>query len=597
MTPKPNPARPDTDPVQGQTTTDPAPSASSSSSSSSAPTARERLASLASHLLPSGNTEFDYVIVGGGTAGAVLANRLTEDRDVSVAVIEGGPSDVGRDVVLDLKRWLEMLGSELDYDYPTVEQPRGNSHIRHSRAKVLGGCSSHNTLISFRPFNADLDDWADNYGCPDWKAATVQPYGDRLKMNIVPVAPQNRNQVARDWVDACSAATGAPVIEDLNAQIVHRGGFQKAVGFFDIAYDPYDGKRSSASVAYLHPIMPHGPNRRHNLHLFLETWATGLDFDKADASRIRGVDVVTKHGLKRTLTARREVILCAGAIDTPRLLLHSGIGPRGDLERLGLPCKLDVPGVGLNLTDHPESIIMWETRDTPPETVMSSDAGLFLRVLPPNAEPFPHPGPDLMFHIYQVPFADNTEREGYRRPPHAICMTPNICRSQARGKVSLASADPRDKPLLDFKYFEDANNYDERILIEGIKWARRIAQQAPFKQHLVEEVAPGPKVQTDEEIGEYARKVAHTVYHPAGTCRMGTPSPRFGGSGSDDSVVVDQRDLSVVGLKGLRVCDASVLPTLPTINPMLTILMVAERAAELIRNDAWVKGLRKQQWA
>ncbi|PWN47636.1 alcohol oxidase [Violaceomyces palustris] len=575
--------------------------ASTSSTSSTAPSsARERLSSLASHLLPSGNTEFDYVIVGGGTAGAVLANRLTEDREVSVAVIEGGPSDVGDDRVLDLRRWLEMLGSELDYDYPTVEQPRGNSHIRHSRAKVLGGCSSHNTLISFRPFNEDLDDWKNNYGCPSWGSSNLQPFGDRLKMNIVPVAPQQRNQVARDWVQACSLATGAPILEDLNAQIVHRGGFQEAVGFFDISYDPYNGHRSSASVAYLHPIMPHGPHRRHNLHLFLETWATKLEYE-ADAAtaeplKVKGVRVRTKHGLEKTLSARREVILCAGAVDTPRLLLHSGIGPRSQLERLGMECRLDVPGVGENLTDHPESIIMWETRDTPPETVMSSDAGLFLRVLPPNAEPNPHPGPDLMFHIYQIPFADNTARQGYEVPEHAICMTPNITRSQARGRITLASNDPEEKPLLDFKYFEDPRGYDERILVEGIKWARKIAQQSPFKEHLVKEVAPGPSCQTDEQLSAYARSVAHTVYHPAGTCRMGTPSPSFGGKGRDPTVVVDQNDLKVVGVKKLRICDASLLPTLPTVNPMLTILMVAERAAELIRNDAWVQGRRRTDW-
>ncbi|CBQ67832.1 related to Choline dehydrogenase [Sporisorium reilianum SRZ2] len=597
MAPKPNAARPNTNPVHGQTVEDkPANPTLTPSSSSSGPSARERLASLASHLLPGGNTEFDYVIVGGGTAGAVLANRLTEDRNVSVAVIEGGPTDVGNDMVLDLRRWLEMLGSDLDYDYPTVPQPRGNSFIRHSRARVLGGCSSHNTLISFRPFNADLDDWANNYACPSWSASAVQPYGDRLKMNIVPVAPQQRNQVARDWVLASSRATGAPVLEDFNAHIVHRGGFQKAVGFFDIAYDPYSGQRSSASVAYLHPIMPHGPYKRHNLHLFLETWANTFEYAAHDRTKVTGVRVTTKHGLTKTLTARREVILCAGAIDTPRLLLHSGIGPRRDLEALGLACKHDVPGVGLNLTDHPESIVMWQTRDTPPETVMSSDAGLFLRVLPADAEPHPHPGPDLMFHIYQVPFADNTERVGYERPEHAICMTPNICRSQARGKVSLASADPKDKPLLDFKYFEDADNYDERILIEGVKWARRIAEQSPFKEHLVKEIAPGPKIQSDKDIGEYARKVAHTVYHPAGTCRMGTPSAAHGGKGTDDTVVVDEKDLRIVGLKGVRVCDASVLPTLPTINPMLTILMVAERAAELIRDDAWENGLRKADY-
>ncbi|PWN24723.1 alcohol oxidase [Jaminaea rosea] len=541
------------------------------------PSARQRLAGLASHLLPQGNTEFDYIIVGGGTAGAVLADRLTENANVSVAVIEGGPSDVGQDRVLDLKRWLELMGSDLDYDYPTVEQPMGNSHIRHSRAKVLGGCSSHNTLISFRPFNEDLDHWANHYGCPEWSAARIQPYGDRLKVNAVPVQPQHRNQVAKDWVKASSLATGAPIIDDFNAQIAHRNGFDKAVGFFNISYDPHSGYRSSASVAYMHPIMPHGPYRRNNLHLFLETWARHLVYDEQSPLTVKGVAVRTKAGLLKTLTARKEVILCAGAIDTPRLLLHSEVGPRSDLEALGMPCRHDLPGVGSNLRDHPESIIMWETRDTPTvETTMQSDAGLFLRVLPPNAEPHPHAGPDLMFHIYQCVFDTNLERQGFRRPNHAICMTPNIPRSQSSGKLSLASSNPEDKPLLDFKYFEDPNGYDARILVEGMKWARKVAQQSPFKEHLLEEIAPGPSVQSDEELSAYARKVAHTVYHPMGTTKMGDPS-------QDRMAVVDQKDMRIVGMKGVRVCDAGVFPSVPTVNPMLTVLMCAERCADLIK--------------
>lgn len=480
------------------------------------------------------------------------------------------------DSVLDLKRWLELLGSDLDYDYGTTEQPMGNSHIRHSRARVLGGCSSHNTLISFRPFNEDLDIWANHLGCPDWNSKKIQPYGDKLKMNIVPVQPQHRNQVAKDWVQACSSTTGAPVMDDMNGKIVHGGGFDKAVGFFNISYDPNTGYRSSSSVAYLHPIMPHGQYRRDNLHLFLETWTQKLVYDEQDPLKVKGVSVRTSSGLEKTLTARKEVILCAGAVDSPRLLLHSEVGPRAELEKLGLKCRVDLPGVGENLQDHPESIIMWAVKDTPTdETTMLSDAGLFLRVLPAESEPFQHPGPDLMFHIYQVPFAENTERQGYRRPEHAICMTPNITRSQARGKLSLASANPEDKPLLNFRYFEDKDNYDAKILVEGMKWARKIAQSSPFKEHLIEEVAPGPAVQSDEDLSRYARAVHHTVYHPAGTCRMG--------SQEDKLAVVDQKDLTIKGLKGIRVCDASVLPTLPTINPMLTVLMVAERCADLIK--------------
>lgn len=568
MTPPPSNANVPSKKVFGQPS-------DSNASTTQKPSARQRLVSLASHLLPQGNTEFDYVIVGGGTAGAVLANRLTEDRNVTVAVIEGGPSDVGLDRVLDLKRWLELLGSDLDYDYPTTEQPMGNSHIRHSRARVLGGCSSHNTLISFRPFNEDLDHWAKYYGCPDWHSQKIQPYGDKLKMNIVAVAPQHRNQVAKDWVTASSSTTGAPILDDMNGKIVHGGGFDKAVGFFNISYDPYTGHRSSASVAYLHPIMPHGPYRRDNLHLFLETWAKHLVYDEADPLKVAGVAVRTSAGLEKTITARKEVILCAGAIDTPRLLLHSEIGPKSELENLGLKCRHDLPGVGENLQDHPESIIMWATKDTPTETTMLSDAGLFVRALPQDAEPNHHSGPDLMFHIYQTPFAENTERIGLRRPDHAICMTPNICRSQGRGKISLASANPVDKPLINFRYFEDKNRYDERIIVEGMKIARKIAQTSPFKEHLLEEVAPGPSVQSDEDLSKYARSVHHTVYHPACSTMMGDPK--------NPLTVVDQKDLKVVGVKGLRICDAGVLPVLPTANPMLTILMVAERCAELIK--------------
>lgn len=541
------------------------------------PSARQRLASLASHLLPQGNTEFDYIIVGGGTAGAALADRLTENKNVSVAVIEGGPSDVGLDRVLDLKRWFELLGSDLDYDYVTPEQPMGNSGIKHSRAKVLGGCSSHNTLISFRPFNEDLDHWANHYGCPNWSSSKIQPYGDRLKVNAIPVQHQHRNLVARDWVKASSAATGAPIIDDFNAQIAHRGAFEKAVGFFNISYDPHTGYRRSASVAYMHPIMPHGPYRRNNLHLFLETWTRRLVYDEQDQYKVNGVQVRTEAGLFKTLTARREVILCAGAVDTPRLLLHSEIGPRAELESLGLKCRLDLPGVGENLRDHPESIIMWACRDTPTEeTTMMSDAGLFLRVLPPQSEIFPHAGPDLMFHIYQATFDVGTAKQGYKTPEHAICMTPNIPRSKTVGRIKLVSSNPEEKPLLDFKYFEDKDGYDARILVEGIKWARKIAQQSPFKEHLIEEVAPGPQVQSDEELSKYARSVAWTVYHPSGTAKMGSPT-------SDKMAVVDQADLKVVGLKSIRVCDASVLPTLPTTNPMLTVLMVAERLADIIK--------------
>ncbi|GLU47275.1 GMC family oxidoreductase [Nocardiopsis ansamitocini] len=510
----------------------------------------------------SGST-FDYVIVGGGTAGSVIANRLTEDPGTTVCVIEGGPSDVGLDRVLKLREWLGLLGSDLDYDYPTVEQPRGNSHIRHSRARVLGGCSSHNTLISFRPFPQDLDDWV-AAGAEGWDNATVQSYADRIKCNIVPVADKDRNEVVKDWITSASEATGVPVVEDFNARISHGGGFRDGVGFLSIAYDPYSGNRSSASVAYLHPIM----GERTNLTLMLETWAEKLVFE---GDRATGVQVKPASGESTTVRAAREVILCAGAIDTPRLLLLSGVGPAADLAEVGIQARHDLPGVGENLLDHPESIIMWETDKLPDTTVMDSDAGLFVR------RDTSDPRPDLMFHIYQIPFADNTERLGYDRPDHAICMTPNIPRSRSRGKLWLTSSDPSVKPALDFRYFTDPDDYDATTIVDGLKIARRIAATEPFKSWLKREVAPGPEVTTDEELSEYGRRAAHTVYHPAGTCKMGA---------ADDPTAVVDPALRVRGLSGLRIADASVFPTMPSPNPMVTVLAIGERAADLIRADA-----------
>ncbi|MGW0940837.1 GMC family oxidoreductase, partial [Streptomyces sp. NPDC002666] len=292
---------------------------------------------------------------------------------------------------------------------------------------------------------------------------------------------------------------------------------------FDLAYHPENIKRSSASVAYLHPFLD-----RPNLHIALETWAFRLEFD---GIRATGVRVRTADGEERVVRARREVVVCAGAVDTPRLLMHSGIGHRAELEKLGIPVTHDLPGVGENLLDHPESVIVWETHGPIPEnSAMDSDAGLFVRRDPDG------PGPDLMFHFYQIPFTDNPERLGYERPPHGVSMTPNIPKPRSRGRLYLTSPDPEVKPALDFRYFTDAEDYDGRTLVDGIRIAREIAAQEPLSGWLKREVCPGPEVASDEDLSEYARKVAHTVYHPAGTCRKGA---------ADDDLAVDDPELRI----------------------------------------------------
>ncbi|GLW32828.1 GMC family oxidoreductase [Actinoplanes regularis] len=490
------------------------------------------------------------VIVGGGTAGSVVASRLSADPSLSVCVLEGGPSDVGDQRVLLLRNWLSLLETEFDYDYPTVPQPRGNSRIRHSRARVLGGCSSHNTMISLLPPAADFADWV-AAGATGWSAEEMLPYWKRLAINITRVAEKDRNPLAADFVAACHTALGVPVYDDFNA-----APFSDGAGFLPVGYHPETGIRSSASVAYLHPHLD-----RPNLTIMTETWAYHLDPE-------RGVTVRTADG-DRLVRARHEYVLCAGAVDTPRLLLLSGIGPAGDLKRLGLPVRLDLPGVGENLLDHPESLILWEaSRPLPPMSVMDADAGLFIRRDPSDSRP------DLMFHLYQIPFTVNTARLGYDVPAHGFGMTPNVPRPCSVGRLTLADSDPATKPLLDFRYFTDPDGYDEQTIVDGLRLARQVAATEPFASWIAREIAPGPLLRTTEELSAYGRAAHHTVYHPAGTCRMGA---------ADDPGAVVGPDLRLRGFENVRVADASIFPTMPTVNPMVLVLMIGERAADLIR--------------
>ena len=502
-----------------------------------------------------GATEFDYLIVGGGTAGAVIAARLSENPDVTVALIEAGPDDRSFDEVLKLKRWLELLESDLDYKYTTQIQPRGNSHIVHSRAKVLGGCSSHNTMIWFKPLPGDWDDWV-AAGADGWDGAAMDRYYDLLPNKHQIVVDEDRDPILPDWIESAVAATGVQRQPDWNA-----APFGDGAGFLDIAYDPETGIRSSASISYLHAIM----DTRDNLSVICDTRALYIGLEQGRACSVR----CDGPAGAITYRAREEIVLTAGAIDSPRLLLLSGIGPADELRELGIAVQHDLSGVGAEILDHPESVIVWElTRPLGPQTVMYADCALFVNRLKADDRP------DLMFHTYQMPFTVNTERLGYPVPENAFCMTPNIPRTRSRGRLWLLSANPDTKPAIDFGYFTDPEGYDEQTIIDGLNIAREVAATGPFKDWIKREVAPGPAITSNKDLSIYGRAAHHTVYHPLGGCKIGA---------ADDPTTVVAPNLNVRGVEGLRVADGSIFPALTTVNPMVAVLMIGEKCAELIR--------------
>lgn len=499
---------------------------------------------------------FDYVIAGGGTAGCALAARLSEDPDVTVCVLEAGPSDVGDDNILVLSEWMHLLDSGYDWDYPVEPQERGNSFMRHARGKVLGGCSSHNSCIAFLPPAECLDEWV-TMGADGWSAAEVLPLTNRLKetVHLRDVPPDDPCGAA---VLEAAANVGMPTVAFNRGKTVSNGA-----GWFQINAAE-DGTRMSSSHAYLHPIL----ESRRNLEVRTGCWVTEILFDEGNSAtgvRYQRPDL-TGHD---TVSARREVILTAGAIDTPKLLMLSGIGPSVHLREMGIDVRIDSPGVGSNLDDHVEGLVFWEaSKPMVTESTQWWEIGLFTTVDDGCTQP------DLMMHYGSVPFDMNTLRRGYPTTDNGFCLTPNVTQGRSRGTVRLRSRDFRDRPRVDPRYFTDAEGYDDRIMLTGVKLARTIAEQAPLAGWVGRELAPGPDATTDDELLDYIHQCHNTVYHPAATARMG--------SVSDPMAVLDPQ-LRVKGVEKLRVVDASAMPKLPSVNPNITVMTMAEKCAELIR--------------
>ena len=490
---------------------------------------------------------FDYVVVGGGSAGAIVAARLAEDPEVSVCLLEAGPSDEGDARILEIARWADLAGSELVRSYGIEAAAGANADLQHSRAFVLGGCGSHNQGVAFTAPSADLRRW-EELGATGWGPDGTRPCFDRVlgRVHVAEVPPEN--ECAAAFI-AAAVEAGYPLISFADPD------FAEGVGWLRL--NARDGLRQSSSVAYLHPLADCAPN----LTIRTETTALRLVLD---GDRVTGVETTGGR-----VEARRETVVSCGALESPRLLLLSGIGPRSELERLGIPQRVDLPGVGENLLDHPEASVVWAaSRPVPLDVAQNWESALFARS-DPSFE-----NPDVMIHFGTMPALERYLPPGFPTAEHAFWMTPNVNRPKSFGRLGLRSADASVPPTLDFRYYADPR--DAEAMLAGLRICRRLAGTAPLRDWVERELIPGAAVRSDEELLDYARRHGTTVHHPAGTCRMGS---------ADDELAVVDPSLRVRGVEGLRVADASVFPAMIGVNLNLTCMMIGEKAAETVQRS------------
>ena len=529
--------------------------------------------------------EFDFVIVGAGSAGCALANRLSADERYSVALVEAGPADRHPWIHVPIGYFRTMGNARFDWMYNT-EKDEGiaGRTISWPRGRVLGGSSSINGLLYVRGQPRDYDHWA-QLGCTGWSWENVLPLFKRsetwrgeqssdVRGKDGPLSVQNSRltrEVVDIWLDAAVAA-GYTRTRDYN------GEDQEGVGYFQLTMKK--GRRCSSAVAYLNPV-----KGRKNL-----TIVTNAQTEKVLIKEGRAVGIrVRRGGTMESIQVRKEVILSAGAIGSPQILMLSGIGDPDELSLHGIEVRSAVVGVGKNLQDHLQARPVYKTRLS---TINIEANNVFKRAMMAMQYALTQRGPmtmaaslgtgfmkteeyletpDIQFHIQ--PWSADKPANG----PHRFsAFTASVLqlRPESAGHLSLKSANMDDHPMIHPNYL--ATDLDCRTIVKGIQIARRISQTAPLKSQITGEHAPGPDVAFDdvEATLDWVRRTAVTIYHPTGTCKMGT----------DDQAVVDPQ-LRVKGIDGLRVADASIMPQIVSGNTNAPCIMIGEKAADLVLED------------
>ncbi len=528
--------------------------------------------------------EYDFIVVGAGSAGCVLAGRLTEDPRLNVLLLEAGPPDDSFWIHLPIGYGKTMWSRKYNWCFHTDPDPNMNDRrIYWPRGKTLGGSSSINGLIYIRGQREDYDGWA-GAGNPGWSYADVLPYFIRSERNQrgpsachgatgpLCVSDIGSKHPLIEAFIAGAGELGVPPTEDFN------GATQEGAGYYQLT--TWNGWRCSTAKAYLRPA-----RKRPNLRIETNAQATGIVVENGRAVGVRYV----RDGAAHVARCRQEVLLCAGAIQSPQLLQLSGIGPAALLRRHGIRLLQDLPGVGENLQDHLQirltyestrpttndalrSIVgqaglglQWLFRRSGPLAVGINQGGCFMRALPDASTP------DIQFHVATL----SADMAGGSVHPFSG-FTLSVCqlRPESRGHVRIRSADPLQPPEMQPNYL--SSERDRLTAVAAVKAARAIAASAALKPFVKREVKPGPQVADDASLLEFCRNHGATIFHPSGTCRMG-PDPAAG-------AVVDAR-LRVHGVAGLRVVDCSAMPTLVSGNTNAPVVMMAEKAVDMIRQD------------